>query len=66
MWIPCLAEDSHEIWSLIFSEKQWKSICAAAAVVIGALRVNFLIDKKTTEKPSPEIMALLIKELFPL
>ena len=26
MWIVCLAEDSHEISSLIFSEKQWKSI----------------------------------------
>ena len=26
MWILCLAEDSHEISSLIFSEKQWKKI----------------------------------------
>ena len=26
MWILCLAEDSHEISSLIFSEKLWKSI----------------------------------------
>ena len=26
MWILCLAEDSHEMSSLIFSERQWKSI----------------------------------------
>ena len=25
MWILCLAKDSHEISSLIFSEKQWKN-----------------------------------------
>ena len=37
MWILCLAEDSFETLSLIFSEKLWKS---SAAVVTGALRVK--------------------------
>ena len=42
MWILCLAEDSLETSSLIFSEKQWKKYLwlSSAAVVIGALRVN--------------------------
>ena len=48
MWILCLAEDSGEISSLIFSEEQWRNIyeCRllqlwlAAAVVIGALGVE--------------------------
>ena len=42
MWILCLAEDSHEISSLIFSEEQWKKYLwmSSAAVVIGALRVS--------------------------
>ena len=42
MWILCLAEDSHEISSLIFSEKQWKYDLQmpSAAVMIGALRVK--------------------------
>ena len=45
MWILCLAEDSLEISSLISSEKQCKNIylwMLSAAIVIGALRVNFL------------------------
>ena len=42
MWILCLAEDSLETSSLIFSEKQWKKYLwmSSAAVMIGALRVN--------------------------
>ena len=37
MWILCLAEDSHEISSLIFSEKQWNEFwILLTAVVIGA------------------------------
>ena len=42
MWILCLAENSHEIQSLTFSEKQWKkySTLLSAAVSIGALRVK--------------------------
>ena len=43
MWILYLAEDSLEIASLIFSEKQRKNILwmSSAAVVIGALRVKW-------------------------
>ena len=43
MWILYLAEHSHEISSLIFSEKQWKknSIMSTAAVVTCALRVKW-------------------------
>ena len=43
MWILCLAEDSLETSSLIFPEKQWKKYLwmLSAAVVIGALGVNF-------------------------
>ena len=46
MWILCPAEDSLETSSLIFSEKNnekylWMS---SAAVVTGALRLNFLLD----------------------
>ena len=42
MWILCLAEDSLETSSLIFSVKQWKKYLwlSSAAVVIGALRVK--------------------------
>ena len=42
MWILCLAEDSPETSSLIFSEKQWKKYLSesSAAVVIGALWVK--------------------------
>ena len=40
MWILCLAEDSLEISSLIFSEKQLKNIYECR--LIGALRVNDL------------------------
>ena len=42
MWILCLAEDSYEISSLIFTEKHWKKYLwmTSAAVVIGALRVK--------------------------
>ena len=42
MWILCLAEESLETSSLIFSEKQWKKYLwmTSAAVVIGALRVK--------------------------
>ena len=40
MWKICQAEDSREISSIILSEKQRLS---SAVVVIGALRVNFLI-----------------------
>ena len=42
MWILCPAEDSLEISSLIFSEKQWKNIfeCRLLQVVIGTLRVK--------------------------
>ena len=43
MGILCLAEDSHEISSLIFSEKKKKKKYARllpAAVVIGALKVK--------------------------
>ena len=48
MWILCLAEDSLEVSSLIFSEKQWKKYLrmSSAAVVFGALRVKN--DLKTT------------------
>ena len=41
MWILCLAEDSHEISSFIFSEKQWKyTQDSSAAVMVDALRVK--------------------------
>ena len=41
MWILCLAEDSLETSSLIFSENDEKYFrMSSAAVVIGALRVN--------------------------
>ena len=42
MWILWLAEDSHEISSLIFSEKTMKKylFMSSAAVIIGASRVN--------------------------
>ena len=39
MWIVCLADDSHEIPSIIFSEKYKKEKLSAAAV-ISTLRVN--------------------------
>ena len=41
-WILCLAKDSLETSSLIFSEKQWENIygCRLLRSVIGALRVN--------------------------
>ena len=44
MWIFCLAEDSLETSSLIFSEKTMKKYLwmLSAAVVIGALRVNIV------------------------
>ena len=41
MWILCLAEDSLETSSFIFSEKQWKNIYEifiSAAVMIGTLK----------------------------
>ena len=37
MWIFCLTEDSHELSSLIFSEKQWKSVYA---VVTGTFSIK--------------------------
>ena len=42
VWILYLAEDSHEISSLIFSEKKMKKYLwiSSAAVVIGTLRVK--------------------------
>ena len=42
MWILCLAEDSLETSSLIFSEKQWNKHLwmSSAAVAIGSLRVK--------------------------
>ena len=52
MWILCLAEDSLETSSLIFSEKQWKKHLwmPFAAVVIGVLRVkNKLFFKDTLQ-----------------
>ena len=44
-----LADDSHEISYLIFFEKLEKMSqnLSSAAVVIGALRVNYLISKNT-------------------
>ena len=47
MWILCLAEDSLETSSLIFSEKTMKKCLwmSSAAVVIGALRVKLLTLK---------------------
>ena len=52
MWILCLAEDSLETSSLIFSEKQWKNIVwmLSAAVVIGALKVNSLSYLESCEQ----------------
>ena len=46
MWILCLAENSFEISSLIFSEKQWKKYLwmLSAADVIGALRAKYFTN----------------------
>ena len=44
MWILCLAEDSLETSSLIFSEKKYNENylwMSSAAVVFGALRVKY-------------------------
>ena len=35
MWILCLAEDSLETSSLIFSEKQWKNIYECCLLQLG-------------------------------
>ena len=46
MWILCLVEDSLEMSSLIFSEKQWKKYLwmSSAAAVIGTLKVNVKLN----------------------
>ena len=42
MWIICLADESHEMSSLIFSENNNKKFkMLAATILCGALRVNF-------------------------
>ena len=41
MWLLCLAEDSLETSSLIFSEKQWKNIYECRLLqLIGILKVK--------------------------
>ena len=52
-WILCLAENSLETSSLIFSEKQWKNIyeCRLLAVVIGALRVKAVQQNSREDRP---------------
>ena len=47
MWILFLAEDSREISSLIFSEKQWKSIYKCRLLQLW-LALLGLKDKYTT------------------
>ena len=44
---PALAEDSHDISSIIFSEKQWQH-----SEVIDALRVKDINALKVIEEPS--------------
>ena len=39
MWIVCLADDSHEISRLVFSEKKFFE-CRLLHILLGALRVN--------------------------
>ena len=46
MWIVCLADNSHELPSLIFSENKKKIEMSPAAVVIIALSIKFKKKKK--------------------
>ena len=70
MWILCLAEDSLETSSLMFSEKQRKKYLwmSSAAVVIGALRVNLLINNgngsSTDDKDRDHNLLMMIFHLW--
>ena len=50
MWIVCLADDSHEMSRLIFSEnnEKRKLICRLQQILLGALSVNCSYVKKLT------------------
>ena len=70
MWILCLAEDSLETSSLIFSEKQWNNILwlSSAAVMIGALRANavrHVVKLTRTASLQQSADARITKKLLP-
>ena len=45
MWIVCLADNSHEMPRLIFSEKYKKELeCHLLGILFGVLRVHIAVD----------------------